>query len=68
MSEEPFLIDGKLLLTVDEAAAYLNIGRSQAYVLVLSGDIRSIKIGRSRRVPAYALSEFVAGRLDEAAP
>ena len=50
----------KLLYTVDEAAQRLGIGRSHTYVFVLRGDIRSVKIGRSRRVPAEALDEFIA--------
>jgi excisionase family DNA binding protein len=52
-------VDDKLLLTVDEAAERLGIGRSHAYVFVMRGEIPSIKLGRSRRVPASALPEFV---------
>jgi excisionase family DNA binding protein len=50
---------GKLLLTVDEAAERLGIGRSHAYVYVLRGDLESVKLGRSRRVPVAALDEFI---------
>ena len=53
------MINGKLLLTIDEAAEYLSIGRTQCYRLVMSGDLASVRIGRSRRVPAYALKDFV---------
>lgn len=49
----------KLLLTVPEAAAALGIGRSQLYKLVLSGELRTIKIGRSRRIPIRALDELI---------
>ena len=49
----------KLLLTIDEAAQRLGIGRSHAYIYVMKGEIPSVKLGRSRRVPAAALDEFV---------
>jgi excisionase family DNA binding protein len=51
-------MEGKVLLTVDEAAQRLGIGRSHAYVFVLRGDLPSVKLGRSRRVPADGLQEF----------
>jgi excisionase family DNA binding protein len=53
------LEEHKRLLTVDEAAERLGIGRSHAYVYVLRGDLESIKLGRSRRIPAEAIEEFV---------
>ncbi len=49
----------KLLLTVDEAAHRLGIGRSHAYIFVMRGELASVKIGKSRRVPLAALEEFV---------
>jgi excisionase family DNA binding protein len=49
----------KLLLTVDEAAQRLGIGRSHAYIYVLRGELPSVKIGRSRRVPLEGLHEFI---------
>jgi excisionase family DNA binding protein len=49
----------KLLLTVEEAAQQLSIGRPKMYQLVMRGDVVSVKIGASRRVPATALVEFV---------
>jgi excisionase family DNA binding protein len=52
-------VEGKLLLTVDEAAQRLGIGRSHAYAYVLSGELESVKIGRSRRVPAAAVEDFI---------
>ena len=59
--------DTKLLLTIEEVAARLGIGRSHAYAYVLKGDLESIKLGRSRRVPVQALADFVAKlRADEA--
>jgi excisionase family DNA binding protein len=58
-------LDEKLLLTVDEAAQRLGIGRSHAYVYVLRGELESVKLGRSRRVPLSALEEFVRRLRDE---
>lgn len=49
-----------LLLTAEEAARALRVGRSKVYELMRSGELRSVKIGGSRRVSAAALAEFVA--------
>lgn len=51
--------DNKLLLTVEEVAERLGIGRSHAYGYVMRGEIASIKLGRCRRVPLAALEAFV---------
>lgn len=49
-----------LLCTPEEAADALRIGRAKVYDLIRNGDLRSIKIGGSRRVPRSALEEYVA--------
>lgn len=49
------------LLTVEELAEQLRIGRSSAYTLVKSRQIRSIRIGRTIRIPRNAVSEFIEG-------
>lgn len=49
----------KLLLTVEEAAQQLSVGRPKMYQLVMRGDVVSVKIGASRRIPVTALVEFV---------
>lgn len=60
MNDTPFpLVNGKLLVSVDEAAAYLSLGRSHLYEHIQAGRLKSVKIGRSRRIPTYALVEFV---------
>ena len=51
--------DDKLLLTVVEAAHRLGIGRTLMYELLGSGQIRSVHVGRLRKVPAEALADFV---------
>ena len=53
------MTDDALLLTVSAAAQRLSLARSTVYELVLTGEIESIKIGRSRRVLASALTEYV---------
>ncbi|MET8687751.1 excisionase family DNA-binding protein [Streptomyces sp. NPDC004732] len=54
-------IDSALvLLTVEEAARRLRIGRTTAFRLVLAGEIESVTVGRLRRVPIDALPAYVA--------
>jgi excisionase family DNA binding protein len=53
----------RLLLTVPEAARALGLCRSVVYELLLCGDLRSVKIGRARRIPLSVLEDFVARRL-----
>lgn len=53
--------DDPILLTVAEAARRLRLGRTMVYELLASGALRSVRIGRARRVPIGALDEFVAG-------
>jgi excisionase family DNA binding protein len=49
----------RILITVQEAATYLSIGRTKASELVGAGIIPSIRIGRSVRVPVKQLDELV---------
>lgn len=49
-----------LLLTVEEAARRLGLGRTFVYRLISSGELESVKLGRLRRVPADCLPEYVA--------
>lgn len=58
--------DTQLLLTPEQAAKRLEVGRSTLYGLIASGEVESIKVGRARRIPADALVEYV-GRLRAAA-
>jgi excisionase family DNA binding protein len=57
----------EILLTVREAARRLGIGRSLLYRLILEGQVLSVKIGRSRRIPVCALEEFAKKKVAEAA-
>jgi excisionase family DNA binding protein len=62
---EPIPAQVKILLTVDEAATALSLGRTYLYRLLMSKEIVSVKVGRIRRVPVSALSDYVARRLAE---
>ncbi len=57
-----------LLLTPEEAARRLSLARSTLYELVLTGEIESIKIGRSRRIPVGALTDFIERKRGEQTP
>jgi excisionase family DNA binding protein len=49
-----------VLLTVEEAARRLRIGRTLCYRLIGSGELESVPVGRLRRVPADAVNDYVA--------
>ena len=51
--------ESRMLITVAEAAVRLGVGRSYLYSKVMAGDIASVKLGRSRRIPVAALERFV---------
>ena len=53
---------GAVLLTVEEAARRLHIGRTTCFALIRTGELESIYVGRLRRVPADAPAEYVARR------
>jgi excisionase family DNA binding protein len=55
--------DGKVLLSVEEAASAMSLGRSFIYELVMRKEIASIKVGRMRRIPMTALQDFVERQL-----
>lgn len=47
------------VLKVEELAVILAIGRNSAYELVRSGKIRSVKVGRTYRIPKAAVDEYL---------
>lgn len=53
------MVNERLLLTVEEAARRLGIGRSFAWELVRKGELPSIRIGRLVRIPVRTLDEWV---------
>lgn len=50
------------LLTVAEVGASLGLSKPSVYVLIDSGELRSLKIGRLRRISTRALQEFIVAR------
>ena len=48
-----------LLLSVEDLMPLLAIGKTSAYALVRSGQIRSIRIGKKYRIPREAVTEFI---------
>lgn len=51
--------------TVEQVAKMLHIGRDKVYYLLRTGQLRSLKIGKLRRITEQQLAEFVAS-LDDA--
>ena len=51
--------DDRLLLSVEDAAERLDIGRTMLYELISAGQIHTIHVGRLRKVPVEALREYV---------
>ena len=49
----------KLLLTVPEVAGVTGMGRSLIYAKIMSGELKSIHIGRARRVRMEAITAFI---------
>lgn len=56
--DDPTLI----LLTVEEAARRLRVGRTTCFALIRSGALESLTIGTLRRVPADAPAAYLARR------
>ena len=56
-----------LLLKIPEVMARLAVGQTKVYELMSSGELRSVKVGRSRRVPSDELERFMA-ELDDSRP
>lgn len=54
------------VLKVEDIARILSIGRNSAYELVRSGKVRSVKVGRTYRIPYSAVKDYLNGT-DESA-
>ena len=54
-----------ILVSVVEVARMLSIGRTIAWELVRKQKIKSVKIGRTRRVPIAAIQEYIERLTDE---
>ena len=67
MDEIKSLDDTKLvaagLFTVHQASEWLQLSRSRIYELISEGELHSVRIGGSRRIPRNALVELAARAL-----
>jgi excisionase family DNA binding protein len=59
------MTDTQLLLSVEEAADQLRLGRTRTYELVKTRKIQSVKVGRRRLVVRSSLLDFVQALLVE---
>ena len=48
-----------LLVSVEEAAGLLGIGRTTLYELIRRGEVRPIRIGRCVRIPQRELEAYI---------
>ncbi|NGY61636.1 helix-turn-helix domain-containing protein [Lentzea sp. NEAU-D13] len=52
---------------VEEVARALRVGRTKVFDLIRAGELVSIKIGGSRRVPASSVQAYLSRLIAEAA-
>lgn len=72
MGENPQRLGGlpageRLLLTTEEAADVLRVGRTTVYALIKAGELRPVHIGRSCRLSHAELKRYVS-RLEAPPP
>ena len=65
MSRDIYRPSSALTLTISEVQEELRLSRSRICELIRSGELPSVKIGRSRRVPRKSIESFLARLLDE---
>ena len=51
-----------LLLRVADAAELIAVSRAKAYAMCASGELPTVRLGRSTRVPVEGLKRFIAER------
>lgn len=56
---------GALALSPEQVAAALGVPRTKIYQLLASGAIRSVKIGKYRRVPTAEVTAYLERELEE---
>ncbi|MFG2999361.1 helix-turn-helix domain-containing protein [Streptomyces sp. NPDC048340] len=55
------------LLTVPQVMERLQLGRTAVYDLIRTRQLPSLTLGRARRIPTHALTDFIHTRLDQEA-
>jgi len=59
LSTDPISVGGPLLLTINQVAALLNLGRTKTYEIVRSGTLKSYKIGSRRLIRREDVDRYV---------
>jgi excisionase family DNA binding protein len=67
VSEEQSRVIPVLMYRPEDAAEALQISRDRVYELLRSGQLRSVKLGKLRRIPVEALHEWVKQAMEAAA-
>jgi excisionase family DNA binding protein len=49
------------IMSINDLRSALGIGRTKAYELVSSGELRSIRVGNAIRIPKTSLLDYVKG-------
>ena len=52
------------LLSVEQSARYLGVGRTQVFVLLREGRLRSVKVGRRRLIPRSELDRYITEEVE----
>ncbi len=52
------------LLSIEEAMQALGVGRNLLYRLINQQELLSIKVGRYRKIPVFAVDEFIAKQVE----
>ena len=60
------VLEDSMFLRVREVARRLAVSRGTVYTLMRSGELLSIKVRGSRRIPADALQAYVEARMEDA--
>ncbi len=61
-SAQPPAFSNRALLRVPEAAEYLGVSRTLIYMMIRSGEIPVVRMGRSTRVPLSALNDLLVAK------
>ncbi len=48
---------------IEQAARFLGVSKSRIYLMMASGELPSVKLGKCRRIPRRALKELAARNL-----
>lgn len=58
------IAESRILFDVKQASELTSLGRSTLYILMRSGELASIKVGKKRLIPGTAIDAFVERRLE----